>query len=246
MAYRSYFLFMVFLFLYCVSSVFNSSISYRNQSITTLKPINVKKDGSCLFNSVCLALSGSESRACELRVRTCIFMRNHPEIFNIKQLRKLFRKTLSEKDLAMIIHSSVDQHDFVEGEMFKTIQNHSRSMLEPSKYASMIDIFFISQLLNIEIEVIYPSKSNSFTRQELFSGTMKPSGAPSRKIFISWTSTDHSSVQQLATGRWRPNHFVPCIKIMAPGKDIMVGRSFCYCSFFLSYFIVPFVKMVSV
>ena len=152
-----------------------------------------------------------------------MFMHNHPEIFNIEQLRKSFRKTLSEKDLAMIIHSSVDQHDFVEGEMLKTIQNHSRSMLEPSKYASMIDIFFISQLLNIEIEVIYPSKSNSFTRQELFSGTMKPSGAPNRKIFISWTSTDHSSVQQLGTGRWRPNHFVPCVPITEPVTDTLVS-----------------------
>ena len=201
---------------------------FRNQSVTNLKPINIGKDGSCLFKSVCWSLFGSEAKAHELRVRTCVFMHNNAGLFNIKTLRKIFRENLSKKDMAIILDSSVDESSFVKGDQKSTIKNHSRSLLASSKWGSMIDILFISQMLNIEIDVVYPCKDNKFTRQELFSGTIKPSDAPNHKIFISWTSTDHSSIQQLASGRWRPNHFVPCVPITEPVTDTLVSLFFVF------------------
>jgi hypothetical protein len=109
----------------------------------------------------------------------------------------------------MILQSSIA--DFVAKDSVRAIKNHSRSMLDSRKYSSMVDIFFLSQHLSVEIQVIYPSHNNSYTKRELFSGTIKPEGTAVRRIVISWTSTDESSIELLGQGKWRPNHFVPCI-----------------------------------
>ena len=47
-------------------------------------PVSVTADGNCLFNALSLALTGSEERAIEIRLRTAICM-----ILNEAELRSL-------------------------------------------------------------------------------------------------------------------------------------------------------------
>lgn len=187
-------------------------MSCRSQSIPDLIPIEVKKDGSCLFNAVVWSLYGSQSRALELRIRTCLFMSENPDLFNLMALQEHFLSTLTASNLSIMLQSSVSDKDFVAGNDSLTIENRSRTMLRSSEYASVLEIYYLVRMLEVEITLIYPSDYNLFTQKELFSGVFKPpqTSRPTC-ITIAWTSTDLSSVQDLAGGKWRPNHFVPCI-----------------------------------
>ena len=119
------------------------------------------------------------------------------------------------KSLWLIWNSSVSGTDYVNGDMPKTIKNRSKSLIKSGEYASMVEVFYASSMLNMDIEILYPSSFNLFTKQELYSGVVRCTSA-SRSITISWTSTDQDSVKNLQTGKWRPNHFVPCLKTEVP------------------------------
>ena len=85
---------------------------------------------------------------------------------------------------------------------------HARKMMFVGKYASILEVICLVDCLNISIDLIYPSEHNLFTKKELFSGRISPTTDSTLKsITLSWTSTSDTNVQ---SGRWMPNHFVPC------------------------------------
>ena len=54
--------------------------------------------------------------------------------------------------------------------MPKTMKNRSKSLIE---YASMVEVFYASSMLNIDIEVLYTRSFSLFTIQDLNIGVVR-------------------------------------------------------------------------
>ena len=65
------------------------------------------------------------------------------------------------------MQSSVRGTDDVNADMPKTMKNRSESLIESGEYASMVEVFYASSMLNIDIEVLYTKLFNLFTIQDL-------------------------------------------------------------------------------
>ena len=61
--------------------------------------------------------------------------------------------------------------------MLKIMKNRSKSLIESGEHASMVEVFYASSMLNIDIEVFYPSSFNLFTTQDLYSGVVRCTSA---------------------------------------------------------------------
>ena len=46
-------------------------------------------------------------------------------------------------------------------------KNGSESLVKSGEYANLVEVFYASFMLNIDIEVFYPSSFNLFTKQDL-------------------------------------------------------------------------------
>ena len=71
------------------------------------------------------------------------------------------------------MQSSVRGTDYVNADMPKTMKNRSKSLIESGEYASMVEVFYASSMLNIDIEVLYTRSFNLFTIQDLYSGVVR-------------------------------------------------------------------------
>ena len=179
---------------------------YRCQNIR-LKPVMVKADGNCLFNSVSLAVYATETYSMELRVRCCVHMFDNPRLIEKDNVELALNRKLSDADYNMMIQSSVDSC-IVNSDVNIMAKAHARKMMFVGKYASILEVICLADCLRISIDLIYPSEHNLFTKKELFSGRISPTTDSALKsITLSWTSTSDTNVQ---SGRWMPNHFVPC------------------------------------
>ena len=58
-------------------------------------PYRVAADGACLFNSISLALYGTEKYSYELRFRTALHMRRNPHAISRETLSKLYDRDIS-------------------------------------------------------------------------------------------------------------------------------------------------------
>ena len=52
-------------------------------------------------------------------------------------------------------------------------KNGSESLVKSGEYANLVEVFYASFMLNIDIEVFYPSSFNLFTKQDLYSGAVR-------------------------------------------------------------------------
>ena len=167
----------------------------------------VKADGNCLFNSVSLAVYATETYSMELRVRCCVHMFDNHRLIEKDNVELALNRKLSDADYNMMIQSSVDSC-IVNSDVNIMAKAHARKMMFVGKYASILEVICLADCLNISIDLIYPSEHNLFTKKELFSGRISPTTDSTLKsITLSWTSTSDTNVQ---SGRWMPNHFVPC------------------------------------
>ena len=71
------------------------------------------------------------------------------------------------------MQSSVKGTDYVNADMPKTMKNRSESLIESGQYASMVEVFYASSVLTIDIEVLYTRMFNLFTIQGLYSGVVR-------------------------------------------------------------------------
>ena len=70
------------------------------------------------------------------------------------------------------MQSSVRGTDYVNADMPKTMKNRSKSLIESGEYASMVEEFHASSMLNIDIEVLYTRSFSLFTIQDLNIGVV--------------------------------------------------------------------------
>lgn len=172
--------------------------------ITTI-PYRAEADGNCLYNAVSLALFGTESYSDELRARAAIFLHdNASEFCTVEGYMRLTGIEIAMPALEFIIDSSLERDG--QTEHIESIKKRAKLVVKRGVFSSILEIIAVSNVLHVAIDVIYPCKINKFTKPELFSGKYVPKDS-SASITISWT---HTSDKDMESGRWMPNHFVPC------------------------------------
>ena len=120
-------------------------------------PHRVRVDGNCLFNAFTLGLYGTESDAYELRVRVSRFMHEKTSLMNPKTLTDAFGHDISEKDMWFIFQSSFgEEYDSYIDNMLK---KRSQKMLNSGIYASIVEVFYLGLLLEINLSMLYPSNN---------------------------------------------------------------------------------------
>lgn len=183
---------------------------FRLVGINHCRPYKATPDGNCLYNSIGLACFGTEIYSYELRVRTAIKHREMGQyLCSTEFMSKIYSKTNSKKDIEIILVSSVQVDDLDMSDHQTSIESMSRRVLESSVYSSILEILAVGHVLNVNLNILYPCDKNPFTKKELFSGEFKccKSEAGTSDSLISLTHTYSRDIQ---SGRWIPNHFVPC------------------------------------
>lgn len=184
---------------------------FRLVGINHCRPCRATADGNCLYNSMSLAYFGTETHSYELRVRTAIKLKQMAyELCSTEFMSKVYGQTVSEKDMELIISASVNADDLDYSDHAISIANMSKRVLKSGIYSSVLEVVAVGHVLNRNINIIYPCNNNPFTKKELFSGELKCCTSTSETadpIIISWT---HTSNRDNQSGKWIPNHFVPC------------------------------------
>lgn len=166
----------------------------------------MKADGSCLFNSISLVCYGTQQFAYELRLRCCRPMYERPYLFDAQHLSTIYGRDLSTEEHTAIIQTSAEVRR--DQSMTGVLLEGAKSMVNSSKYASVLEVVACATILDINIDLVYPCTTSYFTKRELFSGLLKCSPM-SRQVHISWTHTGDTAT---GSGKWCPNNFVPCFK----------------------------------
>ena len=147
-------------------------------------PYAVSDNGSCLFNSVSLALCGSQDIAKELRVRTCIEM-------VIKKNR--FTTLPISSDLLWVS------------------PNYISSVIECAQecgWSSIWTIFALAEVIGIPIKSLYlPLNGVKDFSYKILNLTAIPRNCKDEenRITVMWTRTSYTNPKHI----WTPNHFVP-------------------------------------
>ena len=147
------------------------------------RPIRVMGDGNCLFNSVSVALFGSESASMRLRYFTAIELG-----VNQESLKKEF---ISKK-----FHYVTE--DFEEA---------CKNVCTVGGFSCAWTLMALCNVIKREIVCLYPRINGPFDEvAKILDTTFTPSEVKSKsKVYIMWTS----SFTPVLGRTWLPNHFVP-------------------------------------
>ena len=136
-----------------------------------LVPIRSTGDGNCLFNSASLAICRNESRANELRLRTCLelaknkdFYKAHPVLVNCRIPYHSGRNgpgIMSVETLCdLTCFDASSSCEFgkkgfdaaLENEIFRTSLNYS--------YSGTLQIMVLASVLGVPIQTVYPDQNH--------------------------------------------------------------------------------------
>ena len=147
-------------------------------------PIKSTGDGNCLFNSVSIAICGSESLATELRVRTCIVMNTLKCVFEKYEWASNFSTPF--EDARFNIRNDRNWEGLYTFVGLSIVTNRKIASLHPP----------LNSIFNVEF----------FKMNHIFDETSS-GGIFECPIFILWTGYINNK------GWFVSNHFVPCVKI---------------------------------
>ncbi len=165
-------------------------------------PVDVTGDGNCFFNAMSIALSGGETLAVELRVRTCIEMVKFQQYYETHALSERF---------------SLVSPEYVDA-CLKCAQNY--------EFSSIYTIHALASVLCCTISSVYPCLNGLLdNRMNILNATLPPRSKPKQftnaKFYICWTT---GSTRDIHYGKWDPNHFVPLIPMSQFHEDQLKGK----------------------
>lgn len=187
-----------------------------------LVPIRSTGDGNCPFNSASLAICRNESRANELRLRTCLelaknrdFYKTHPVLVNcripyhserngpgIMSVETLCDLTCFDASSSCEFGKKGFDAAF-ENEIFRTSLNYS--------YRGTLQIMTLASVLGVPIQTVYPDQNHKLlpVYENVFQPRQGRHSSNSVFVRILWTNTqgwpDRSK-------EFTVNHFVPLFK----------------------------------
>ena len=166
-----------------------SQVIMHQQNMSTHGvPKSTTGDGNCFFHAISLALYGTEQYSTEMRLRTCVQMCLHPQVY---------------KDRA-------DANDiFILSPPF---EDSAMDCSRPTAYSSIWTMLAATDALGISITSIYPPLNGHQDLPFKVLNTVFNSSTvwqPSTNINIMWT---HTEITSDSCGTWTPNHFVPVFK----------------------------------
>lgn len=164
--------------------VYNFSFK-SNYFILTGIPLKSLSDGSCLFSSASIAMTGDNHLVTELRVLTCVEMVTNHEIY----------KALPNASDLLDTSPSFDES--------------SLDCAKPHGFSSQWTIYALSNVLQTHINVIYPPMNRKQDRPfKVFNATCSPRTdvEADRTIKIMWSNISPNFPE---LGSWTANHFVP-------------------------------------
>nr|XP_039258759.1 uncharacterized protein LOC120335330 [Styela clava] len=149
------------------------------------RPLVTTGDGSCLFNAVSIVLTGTEARAIELRLRTCVEMVKNKKFYTTHPLSDVFNLVSPDYDKACKDCATV------------------------GCYSSAWTVMALANVVCRRIEMIYPPVNGS---RDLYSVLLTKSIKPlvsnsDDYIWLLWTRVCESPI-----GDWIPDHFVPLVE----------------------------------
>ena len=145
-------------------------------------PLYSSPDGNCLFNALSIILFGNETKATELRLRTCIAL---------LQNRELYEAHPSSKDIKTV---SPD------------IEEACLDCCYSGAYSSAWAMMAAADATGVAIRSFYPCVNgpNDLVHKILHDMTFVPTvGTKMREVTILWTKVGRRG------SSWTPNHFVP-------------------------------------
>jgi len=163
-------------------------IMYQQNMSTHGVPKSTTGDGNCFFHAISLALYGTEQYSTEMRLRTCVQMCLHPQVF----------KNRSDANDILILSPSFEE----------SAVDCSR----PTAYSSIWIMLAATDALGISITSIYPPLNGHQDLPFKVLNTVFNASTirqPSTNINIMWT---HTEITSNPCGTWTPNHFVPIFK----------------------------------
>lgn len=187
-----------------------------------LVPIHSTGDGNCLFNSASLAICQNESRAIELRLRTCFelaknrdFYKTHPVLVNSRIPYHSGRNGpgfLSVETLCdLTCFDASSSCEFGEKGFDAAFENEiTRTSLNYS-YSGTLQIMALASVLGVPIQTVYPDQNHRLlpVYENVFQPRQGCHSANNVFVWILWTNTqgwpDRSK-------EFTVNHFVPLFK----------------------------------
>ena len=188
-----------------------------------LVPIRSTGDGNCLFNSASLAICKNESRAFELRLRTCLelarnsdFYKTHPVLVNSKVSYRSGRQgpgIMSVETLCDItcfdassscVYGKKGFDAAFENEIMRTSINYS--------YSGTLQIMALASVLGVSIQTVYPDQKHKLlpVYENIFEPRQGYNSSNSVFVRILWTNTQGWSDR---SKEFTVNHFVPLFKL---------------------------------
>ena len=167
-----------------------------------LVPIRSTGDGNCLFNSASLAICRNESRANELRLRTCLelaknkdFYKAHPVLVNCRIPYHSGRNgpgIMSVETLCdLTCFDASSSCEFgkkgfdaaLENEIFRTSLNYS--------YSGTLQIMALASVLGVPIQTICPDQNHKLlpVYENVFQPRQGRHSSNSVFVWILWTNT---------------------------------------------------------
>ena len=166
-----------------------SQVTMHQQNMSTHAVLkSTIADGNCFFHAVSLALYGIEQYSTEMRLRTCVQMCLHPQVYkNRADTNDIFILSPPFED------SAVD-------------------CSRPTAYSLIWTMFAATDALGIAITSIYPSLNGHQKLPFKVLNTVVNASTvwqPSSNINIMWT---HTVMTSNPCGTCTPNQFVPIFK----------------------------------
>lgn len=179
-----------------------------------------------MFNSIRTLLSGTESLAVELRLRTCIelarnvaFYKSHPSHAKTKIHSLANRGSLMSAnaifDVACLGAEAADMVGLAERSFEEAVQKEIMLTAKDTRSSTMIAVMGLASVTGITIETIYPEEGNRMI--ECFQNSFLPRDRRKdiEPIKVMWTSTGGWKDRSIT---FKPNHFVPLVKRLYYGK----------------------------
>lgn len=187
-----------------------------------LVPIHSTGDGNCLFNSASLAICQNESRAIELRLRTCFelaknrdFYKTHPVLVNSRipyHLRRNGPGFLSVETLCdLTCFNASSSCEFGEKGFDAAFENEiTRTSLNYS-YSGTLQIMALASVLGVPIQTVYPDQNHRLlpVYENVFQPRQGRHSANNVFVWILWTNTQGWLDRPK---EFTVNHFVPLFK----------------------------------
>lgn len=181
------------------------------------RPIVCYGDGNCLFRSVSLHVMGNEEHHVEFRVRTIMDLVRHEKLYlNEEKLKNVSSKEAASNEslLHYILCTSVDNPQFVNQR--NTLREHIMQTTKSGKYASLVHIYALPNVLNRPVQSVYPDIPNAGVDPHIHNQTIQPwQQSQSDHMTFMWS---HLTDAGRTDGPWDPNHFVLLVPLSKSNK----------------------------